>query len=36
MPHLPWVGCRVRGVSDYLLLLLIFDHPVRVAADTLA
>ena len=37
VPDLPWVWAVVFAVFlIYLLLLLIFDHPVRVAADTLA
>jgi len=37
VPDLPWVWVVVFAVFlIYLLLLLIFDHPVRVAADTLA
>ena len=36
VPDLPWVWAVVFAVFlIYLVLLLIFDHPVRVAADTL-
>ena len=36
VPDLPWVWVVVFAVFlIYLVLLLIFDHPVRVAADTL-
>jgi len=37
VPDLGWVWALVLVVSlIYLLLLLVFDHPVRVTADTLA